>query len=346
MGDTQNSMDKVNKFLPGAYTLGDILKTNGYNQTFIMGSRASFGGRDKLLTQHGSYQIQDYAYAQESGMIAPDYGVWWGYEDKKLFSFAKEELTRLSGLDVPFNLQLLTVDTHFTDGYMDETCTQSFEAQYANVHACSSKQVGEFLSWVRKQPFYDNTTIVLSGDQPGFVALSTVGILVANFYSGSKDSLLKHLSKILKFPPFIAFVIALLLNIFSIEIPKDFDEVLMKLGATTVPLALVSVGSQMQWKKIEKKEGFHLFIGLLFKLVLLPLLILVIYKYIFHQSGDVIDICILEAAMAPMITAAIIASAHDLEPKFCNLMVAVGIPLSILTVGICYLLMIPVLWSW
>ena len=180
---------------------------------------------------------------------------------------------------------------------------------------------------------------VMLVDQPGFVALSTVGILVANFYSGSKDSLLKHLSKILKFPPFIAFVVALFLNIFSIEIPKDFDEVLMKLGATTVPLALVSVGSQMQWKKIEKKEGFHLFIGLLFKLVLLPLLILVIYKYIFHQSGDVIDICILEAAMAPMITAAIIASAHDLEPKFCNLMVAVGIPLSIFTVGIWHLLL-------
>ena len=180
---------------------------------------------------------------------------------------------------------------------------------------------------------------VMLVDQPGFVALSTVGILVANFYSGSKDSLLKHLSKILKFPPFIAFVIALLLNIFFIEIPKDFDEVLMKLGATTVPLALVSVGSQMQWKKIERKEGFHLFIGLLFKLVLLPLLILVIYKFIFHQSGDVIDICILEAAMAPMITAAIIASAHDLEPKFCNLMVAVGIPLSILTVGIWHLLL-------
>lgn len=180
---------------------------------------------------------------------------------------------------------------------------------------------------------------VMLVDQPGFVALSTVGILVANFYSGSKDSMLKHLSKILKFPPFIAFVIALLLNIFSIEIPKDFDEVLMKLGATTVPLALVSVGSQMQWKKIEKKEGFHLFIGLLFKLVLLPLIILVIYKYIFHQTGDVIDICILEAAMAPMITAAIIASAHDLEPKFCNLMVAVGIPVSLITVGIWHLIL-------
>ena len=175
---------------------------------------------------------------------------------------------------------------------------------------------------------------VMLVDQPGFVALSTVGILVANFYSGSKDSLAKHLTKIIKFPPFIAFILALLLNIFSFEIPKDFDEVLMKLGATTVPLALVSVGSQMQWKKIEKEEGFHLSIGLFFKLIIYPLIILVLYKFVFHQSGDVIDICILEAAMAPMITAAIIASSHNLQPKLCNLMIAVGIPLSFVTLAI------------
>ena len=175
---------------------------------------------------------------------------------------------------------------------------------------------------------------VMLVDQPGFVALSTVGILVANFYSGSKDSLAKHITKILKFPPFIAFVVAIILNLLSVEIPKDFDDVLMKLGATTVPLALVSVGSQMQWKKIEKEEGFHLFLGLLFKLVIYPFIILIIYKFLLHQNNDVIDICILEAAMAPMITAAIIAAAHDLEPKLCNLMVAVGIPLSFVTLAI------------
>ena len=167
MGDNQNNMGKVNKFLPGTYTLGDILKEQGYNQTFIMGSNATFGGRDKLLTQHGSYQIQDYAYAKASNLIPDDYSVWWGYEDKKLFSFAKQELERLSELNTPFNVQLLTVDTHFTDGYMDETCPKPFTAQYANVHACSSRQVGEFLSWIREQPFYDNTTIILSGDHLG-----------------------------------------------------------------------------------------------------------------------------------------------------------------------------------
>ena len=49
-------------------------------------------------------------------------------------------------------------------------------------------------------------------------------------------------------------------------------------------------------EKIEKKKDF-IFSSVYFQARFLPLLILVIYKYIFHQSGDVIDICILEAAM-------------------------------------------------
>lgn len=175
---------------------------------------------------------------------------------------------------------------------------------------------------------------VMLVDQPGFIALSTVGILTANFYSGSKDSLLKHLTKIIKFPPFITFIIALILNAFSIEIPKEIDETLLKLGSTTVPLALVSVGSQMKWKKIEKQEGFYLFLGLTFKLILYPLLILILYKYVFLQNGKIIDISVLESAMAPMITAAIIAEAHNLDSNICNLMVAIGIPLSFVTLAI------------
>ena len=90
-----------------------------------------------------------------------------GYEDKKLFEFAREEATRLSKLDQPFNLQMLTVDSHFTDGWLDETCEQKFAAKYDNVHACSSKMVGEFIAWVQQQPFYENTTIIITGDHLG-----------------------------------------------------------------------------------------------------------------------------------------------------------------------------------
>lgn len=65
----------------------------------------------------------------------------------------------------PFNLTLLTVDTHFEDGYVCEYCSTEFgENQYANVMACASKQVDEFVKWIQEQEFYENTTIVLVGD--------------------------------------------------------------------------------------------------------------------------------------------------------------------------------------
>lgn len=167
LGQDHNSMDTLKQFLPGAYSLGDILEGQGYNQTFIMGSTAAFGGRDKLLLQHGNYSIQDYKYAKKTKQIPEDYHVWWGYEDKKMFEFAKTELQRLSQLDKPFNLQMLTVDTHFTDGYLDKTCPTPYDNQYDNVHACSSKQVSEFVEWIQDQDFAENTTIIISGDHLG-----------------------------------------------------------------------------------------------------------------------------------------------------------------------------------
>lgn len=167
LGRNRNGMGDFNEFLPGAYTSGDILKEAGYNQSFVMGSDAAFGGRDKLLTQHGGYNIIDFNRACETGKIAEDYKVWWGYEDKKLFDYAKEEATRLAGLDQPFNLQLLTVDTHYVDGWLDETCPEKYDNKYDNVHACSSSQVGEFVAWLKQQPFFENTTVVITGDHLG-----------------------------------------------------------------------------------------------------------------------------------------------------------------------------------
>ena len=38
--------------------------------------------------------------------------------------------------------------------------------QYGNVISCSDKQVSEFISWIQQQDWYDNTTIVITGDHP------------------------------------------------------------------------------------------------------------------------------------------------------------------------------------
>lgn len=161
-----NDMDTQDSFFPGVTTLGDILSDAGYTQTLLIGSEAQFGGRKLYFQEHGNYEMEDYSYTIENGLIPSDYKVWWGYEDQKLFEFAKEKLLQLSQGDEPFNLTMLTVDTHFEDGYVCEQCPTEYDTQYSNVMACSSRQVGEFLKWIQQQDFYENTTIVISGDHP------------------------------------------------------------------------------------------------------------------------------------------------------------------------------------
>lgn len=167
LGKDHNSYGYYKQFLPGAYTLGDILHKHGYQQSFIMGSGASFGGRDKLLQQHGNYHIIDHNYAKNTGMLPKDYLVWWGYEDKKLFEYAKKEALRLGAQSKPFNLQLLTADTHFTNGYLDTDCPTPYTNKYDNVHSCSSRRIAAFVKWVKGQPFGNNTTIIITGDHLG-----------------------------------------------------------------------------------------------------------------------------------------------------------------------------------
>lgn len=160
----ENEMRDMTSFFPRVQTLGDILEDEGYFNELMIGSEAIFGGRNLYYSTHGNYLLADYTYAIENKLIPEDYLVWWGYEDQKLFSFARDELTRLSKESQPFNLTLLTVDTHFTDGYVCDLCENKYDSQYANVIACASKQVSDFVSWIQQQEWYEDTTIVIQGD--------------------------------------------------------------------------------------------------------------------------------------------------------------------------------------
>ena len=155
---------KKNIPLKNVITLGDILKENNYNLKLIQGSPASFAGTDLYYKEHGNYEIIDYNKMKEKKYIDKDYQKWWGVEDKKLFEIAKKEILKSSESNKPFAVTLFTMDTHFKDGYLDSECNREFEDQLSNVYSCSSKQVMEFVNWVKEQDFYKDTTIILLGD--------------------------------------------------------------------------------------------------------------------------------------------------------------------------------------
>ena len=161
-----NAMWCQDSFLPELDGIGDVLEENGYQNTFLIGSHAMFGGRNLFYRDHGNYEIYDYYHALWNHQLpTDDYKVFWGYEDDKLFEFAKEYILEDAASGQPFNFTMLTVDTHFEDGYFCEDCVNTHgKNTYEDVFNCSDRKVAEFVSWVQEQDFYENTTIVLVGD--------------------------------------------------------------------------------------------------------------------------------------------------------------------------------------
>ncbi len=159
-----SSYSEPNAFMKGTTALGDILYEQGYEQTVMIGANAIFGGLEYMYKTHGNYKVFDYNYARKNGYIPNDYKVWWGYEDDKLYEFAKEEITRLYKTGKPFNFTMENADTHMPDGYLAPDKPRPYKSPYANAIAYSTSQIVKFVEWIQAQPFYGNTTVILIGD--------------------------------------------------------------------------------------------------------------------------------------------------------------------------------------
>ncbi len=163
--DWQNGYGKDGEFLDGLTNITSILKEQGYYQTLMVGSVVSFGGRDTLYNNHGVDRIYDLLTGRDDGIVTPYYwNDWWGFEDCYLYEYAKQELTRMAKKDQPFAFTMLTVDTHHIGGYICEKCGSNYAESYENAIACASRQVNDFVQWLMEQDFFENTTIVITGD--------------------------------------------------------------------------------------------------------------------------------------------------------------------------------------
>ena len=171
-------------------------------------------------------------------------------------------------------------------------------------------------------------------DQPGaFLVLATLGMWVIGIYAGKETSLRSIGRRIAAFPPFIAFLVAVVLSLSNLDIPSFLLFSLERIGATLAPLALVSVGLQLR-RPPASFPAVPFSLGLVYKLGIAPAVIALLYMSLLGQRGTAIEITVLEAAMAPMITPAILAAENNLNPPLAALFVGIGIPLSLLTVWV------------
>lgn len=175
---------------------------------------------------------------------------------------------------------------------------------------------------------------VLVYDQLGtFIALATYGTFIASYYSNNSKITFKIITlKVLTFPPFLSLVVALFL--IGVEFNPIISKVLSSFASTIVPIALVAVGLQLQLK-LPKEEIKPFSVALIVKLILAPTIAFVICK-IFAWDNQASIVSIMEAGMAPMITAGAIASMAGLAPRLSSAIVGYGIIISFLTTGILF----------
>lgn len=156
--------------------------------------------------------------------------------------------------------------------------------------------------------------------------------------SKATPSIKDVLYSVFRFPPFIAFIVAVTLNISGIHFPNFMDDTPAIISAPFSRLALLSGWLQITLvgKDIEVPK---LGLGLLYKLILAAGLIFLLYRFVIRQNLLVTSISVMGAAIGPLNTAAIIAGKYNLNLKLASNMVAVGIPLSLPIIYIIHLLM-------
>lgn len=171
-------------------------------------------------------------------------------------------------------------------------------------------------------------SIAIISDQISFTVLSTLGLIVA-LKSSQRQKITSGVivKKLFRFPPFLAFLFALIVPVFIDISPAAplFD----KLAATVGPLGLFSIGLQL---KLEgwRMELRHITAGIIYKLLIAPAIVLLI-ALIFQLKGIIAQITVFEASMATMVTAGVLADEYHLNSKVSNLIVGISILFSFIT---------------
>ncbi|UYZ63134.1 AEC family transporter [Hymenobacter weizhouensis] len=156
----------------------------------------------------------------------------------------------------------------------------------------------------------------------------TLGVGVGAWYGAAEPSWRAMGASVLRFPPFVATLLAGLAHAAGYQHPPLVRAVLERLSLAYPVVALLSVGLQLRLV-VPSAQARALGLGLAYKLGLAPLLVWAACQGWSEQHGLAVDLCVLGAAIGPMNTAAALAARYGLNPDLAAQMVGLGIPLSL-----------------
>lgn len=145
-------------------TFAKVLKNAGYSNLFLSSSDLEFCGTGKFMQMLG-YDIKNIKEFNKVGEKTA-----WGVHDLDLFEQAKIEYKKLLNNKKPFNLTLLTIDTHFPNGIPDPRIKHKIKIPIDNeLEYCVASLdylLEDFYNFIKSQPRSQDTVLVIIGDHP------------------------------------------------------------------------------------------------------------------------------------------------------------------------------------
>lgn len=172
--------------------------------------------------------------------------------------------------------------------------------------------------------------VAIVSDQVTFFLLSLFGVLLAsstkNIFSTSKEKYTYIVKRIITFPPLIACIVALIFHAY-LNHPVLHD-LFSSLAATVSPMALFSIGIQLNFKRISHELN-ALYTGLFVKLLVAPTACLLLV-YLLGLHGNFFRVSVFEMTMPCLVASSIVIEKFGLNVKFANTLIGVSIVVGIL----------------
>ncbi len=163
-----NGLDSaIGAYLGGTTCAGDILEAHGYTSVFLGGANAEFAAKGTFLETHGYSEVKDLPDWKAAGEPEENFSADWGLSDGRLMDHAKDEIDELHAeaerTGQPFNLSMLTLDTH-DPAHVFDYCSVDTENVMTSVFSCSMAQVAGFVDHMEAKGYLDDTAVIIMGD--------------------------------------------------------------------------------------------------------------------------------------------------------------------------------------
>ena len=153
-----NSHTEKNRRISRTTCISDILKSFNYDNFVLKGTSIDDEGLNYLTESHGyenKNQIDVLSF--DLSLIPKDH--WW-IPDSMLYNKAKDIIKNSKK---PFFISIITTNTHGPKGLVEKDCIIKYN-DMRDAYICLDKVTADFIDWLKQQPMYKDTLIVLSGD--------------------------------------------------------------------------------------------------------------------------------------------------------------------------------------